>query len=58
MIINVIKTEKEYEEAMNRLEIIFDSKFGSPEGKELEVLGKLIGEYEDEHYLIGPPKGD
>ena len=58
MIINVIKTEKDYQEAMSRLEIIFDSKFGSPEGKELEVLGKLIGEYEDEHYPIGPPEGD
>ena len=43
---------------MSRLEIIFDSKFGSPEGKELEVLGRLIGEYEDEHYPIEPPKGD
>ncbi len=53
MIINVIKTEKYYQEAMSGLEIIFDSKFGSPEVKQLEVFGRMIGEYEDEHYPVG-----
>jgi HTH-type transcriptional regulator/antitoxin HigA len=40
---------------MNRLEVIFDAKPGTPEGDELEVLGILIDKYEQEHYLIGYP---
>jgi HTH-type transcriptional regulator / antitoxin HigA len=50
-----IKTEREYELAMSRLEEIFDSKKGTPEGDELEVLGILIERYEDEHFPIGFP---
>lgn len=45
-----IKTEKDYAFALERLEDIFDAKLGTPEGKELEVLGKMIEEYENEHY--------
>lgn len=40
--------------SLNRLEEIFDAKLDTPEGKELEVLGKLIEEYENEHYAILP----
>ncbi len=55
MIIHLIKTKKDYQAAMNRLEVIFDSKPGSAEGDELEILGMLIGKYEDEHYPIDLP---
>ncbi len=50
-----IKTKREYEQAMSRLEEIFDAKKGSAEGDELEVLGMLIEKYEDKHFPIGFP---
>ena len=40
---------------MERLELIFDSKKGSANGDELEILGILIEKYEDEHFPIGFP---
>jgi|ERR1700694_941101 len=55
MVIKPIKTKKDYQAAMNRLEAIFDAKPGTPEGDELEVLGILIDKYEQEHSPIGYP---
>ncbi len=55
MNIKPIKTKKDYQLAMNRLESIFDAKPGTTEGDELEVLGILIDKYEQEHYPIGYP---
>ena len=40
---------------MERLELIFDSKKGSDNGDELEILGILLEKYEDEHFPIGFP---
>jgi len=54
MNIKLIKTESDYDQALARLEKIFDAKPGSEEGDELEVLAYLIEKYEDEHYPIGP----
>ena len=53
--IKLIKTEREYSQAMSRLEKIFDAKKSTPEGDELEVLGILIEKYEDEHFPVGFP---
>ncbi|MBI1768971.1 MAG: helix-turn-helix domain-containing protein [Bacteroidetes bacterium] len=50
-----IKTKKDYRQALSRLEVIFDAKKGSPQGDELEVLGILIDQYENEHFSIGFP---
>lgn len=55
MAIKPIKTKKDYQAAMDRLEDIFDAKPGTPEGDELEVLGILIDKYEQERYPIGYP---
>ena len=55
MEIKPIKTEKDYNQALKRLETIFDAKKGSPEGDELEVLGILIDQYENDHFPIGLP---
>ena len=55
MEIKPIKTEKDYNQALERLEIIFDAKKGSPEGDELEVLGILVDQYENDHFPIGMP---
>ena len=55
MEIKPIKTETDYNQALERLEIIFDAKNGTPEGDELEVLGILIDQYENEYFPIGLP---
>ena len=55
MNIRPIKTEEDYEQALERLEMIFDSKKGSATGDELEILAILIENYENEHFPIGFP---
>lgn len=55
MNIKVIKTERDYEEALERLDQIFDVPENTPEGDEAELLSILIEKYEDEHYLIEAP---
>ena len=55
MEIKAIKTEKDYNQALERLEIIFDAKPGSPEGDELEVLGILIDQFENENFPVRLP---
>ncbi len=55
MEIKPIKTDKDYNKALKRLELIFDSKLGTKEGDELEILGILIDKYENEHFPIGLP---
>jgi HTH-type transcriptional regulator / antitoxin HigA len=55
MEIKPIKTENDYNQALERLDKIFDAKMGSPEGDELEVLGILIDQYENENFPIGLP---
>ena len=55
MTVKPIKTEKDYNRALERLETIYDAKKGSNEGDELEVLSILIEKYEDENFPIGLP---
>ena len=55
MNINLIKTENDYNQALQRLEVIFDSKKGTQEGDELELLGILIDQYENEKFPIDLP---
>jgi HTH-type transcriptional regulator/antitoxin HigA len=55
MNIKPIKTEKDYQMALERLEVVFDAKSGSTEGDELELLGILISQYENEHFPIDLP---
>jgi len=55
MDIKVIKTEEEYNQALKRLEVIFDAPVDSQEGDEAELLSILIEKYEDEHYPIESP---
>jgi len=55
MRIKPIKTEKDYENALERLEHIFDAKLGTEAGDELEVLSILIEKYEKENFPIGMP---
>ena len=50
-----IKTEKDYNQALERLEEIFDAKPGTEEGDELEILGILIENYENNFFPIELP---
>ena len=50
-----IKSKKDYQQALSRLEVIFDAKKGSQEGDELEILGILIDQYEKEYFPIDLP---
>ena len=55
MTIKPIKTKADYDQALKRLESIFDAKKGSPDGDELEILSILIERYEDQKFPIGLP---
>ena len=55
MTLKLLKTKKDYQTALDRLEIIFDSKPGTAHSDELEVLGILIDKYEQEHFPIDFP---
>lgn len=55
MNIKVIKTEKEYKQALKKLEAIFDAPTNTSDGEEAELLVLLIEKYEDEHYPIEAP---
>ena len=55
MKVKVIKTEEEYNQALKRLEVIFDAQVDSVAGDEAELLAVLIENYEDEHYPIEAP---
>lgn len=55
MKIKVIKTKKEYDAALERLEKVFDAKIGTAKGDDLEILALLIDQYEKEYFLIEAP---
>lgn len=53
--IRPIRNEEDYQEALERLEVIFDSDPDTPDGQEAEILCLLIERYEEEHFPIGAP---
>lgn len=55
MNIKPIKTKTDYQQALKRLEVIFDAKKGTAEGDELEILGILIDHCEIQHFPIDLP---
>src|SRR5687768_10469574 len=55
MNIKLIKTEEDYQLALQRLEQIFDAEPDTQDGDELEVLSFLIDSYENEHFPIEAP---
>ena len=48
----VLKTEKDYTNATNRLMDIFHALEGTPEADELELLIFLVKDYDDNHYVL------
>lgn len=55
MNISPIRNEKDYQKALDRLELVFDAKKGTKKGDELEILSILIDKYENENFPIGMP---
>jgi HTH-type transcriptional regulator / antitoxin HigA len=51
----LIKTEKEHEAALARIEQIFTAEPGTPNGDELELLVHLVDEYEKKAYPMDLP---
>ena len=50
MFTKLIRTDEHYQAAMNRIDHIFDSPAGTPEGDELDLLLHLVEAYEAERY--------
>ena len=55
MDIRPIKSEADYNQALKRLDEIFDAPADTPEGDEAELLSLLIDSYENEQYTIEAP---
>ena len=55
LLYKLIKTEDEYEAALDRIDEIFNAAPESDEATELELLMLLVKTYEDEHYPIEDP---
>lgn len=51
----LLKTEEDYKAALARIDELFDSRPGTPEADEMELLVALVEIYEKEHYPIDSP---
>jgi HTH-type transcriptional regulator/antitoxin HigA len=55
MDIKLIKTEEDYQIALEQLEKVFDAAEGTPDSDQADILALLIDEYENIHYPIEAP---
>ena len=55
MDIKPIRTEADYEAALEEIKHLWGAPYGSPEGDKLDVLVTLVEAYEEKHYPIPPP---
>jgi HTH-type transcriptional regulator/antitoxin HigA len=55
MTIKLIKSEKDYSEALKRLDVLFDAPKGTIESDEADLLALLIDDYENQNYPIEAP---
>jgi len=55
MEIRPIKTEKDYNEAIQRIEKLWGAKKNSSKGDELDLLSTIVEAYEMKHFPILPP---
>jgi HTH-type transcriptional regulator / antitoxin HigA len=53
--IKPIRTEEDYETALQRIDSLMEAEAGTPEADELEVLATLVELYEEKHFPIGWP---
>jgi len=50
-----IKSESDYQWALERMELLFDAPIGTEESDEADILGMMIDEYEKVNYPIEAP---
>ena len=55
MNVTPIKTTRDYDRALRRIERLMDAKPGGKNGDELDVLTTLVEAYEAKHHAIYPP---
>ena len=55
MDIKPIKTQADYEAALQEIEALFEAKPGTAAGDRLEILSTLVEAYEEQHYPIPTP---
>jgi HTH-type transcriptional regulator/antitoxin HigA len=55
MEIRPIKTEKDYNTSIGRIEVLWGAKKDTLQGDELDLLVTLVESYEMKHYPITPP---
>jgi HTH-type transcriptional regulator / antitoxin HigA len=55
MELKIIKTKKDYHDAIKRFEEVFSAQSGTKESNEADVLSLLIKDYEDKHFVIEVP---
>ena len=57
MQLKILKTEKDYDKALNRIDELMElnQKLGTPESDELEILALLVEKYEELNWNIETP---
>lgn len=55
VMVRPIRTEADYEAALEEIGKIMTARTGTPEGDRLDVLSTLVEAYEAEHHAIGAP---
>jgi HTH-type transcriptional regulator / antitoxin HigA len=55
MIPKVIRTEEEYDRALQRIDALMDAEPGTPDGDELDLLATLVELYEEQAYPVDFP---
>ncbi len=55
MNIKPIRTEKDYKNALKRIDNLMHAELDTPEGDELEILAILVERYEEEEFPITAP---
>ena len=55
MDIHPIKTQADYQAALQRVEMLLEAQVNTPEGDELDMLTTLLTAYEEQHFPILPP---
>lgn len=50
-----LKTNKDYDNALKRMELLFDAPAGTSESDEADILALVIDDYERKHFPIEAP---
>lgn len=53
-----IKTETDYQLALQEIELLFDAAPNTPECDQLDILSTLVEAYEKTHFPIAMPRSD